>query len=76
VVGLPRDAGLFCGDGNNVLDLGEVKNLAVVKGMERPAKRKAVVSMKFFEKQTPLLQSGMMGQVVLRIRVHQPSRIY
>ena len=36
------------------------------KGMARPTKRKAVVSMKFFEKDSPLLRSGMIGPVVLQ----------
>lgn len=36
------------------------------KGTARPTRRKAVVSMKFFEKDTPLLRSGMMGPVVLQ----------
>ena len=36
------------------------------KGLPRPTKRKAVVSFKFFEKDTPLLRSGMMGPVVLQ----------
>ena len=36
------------------------------KGMARRTKRKAGVSMKFFEKDSPLLRSGMMGPVVLQ----------
>ena len=36
------------------------------KGLPRPTKRKAVVSFKFFEKDTPLLRSGMMEPVVLQ----------
>ena len=36
------------------------------KGMPRPTKRKAVVSMKFFEKDTPLLRSGLLSPVVLQ----------
>jgi hypothetical protein len=36
------------------------------KGQPRPTKRKAVVSMKFFEKDSPLLRSGMIGPVVLK----------
>ena len=32
----------------------------------RPTRRRAVVSFKFFEKDTPLLRSGMMGPVVLK----------
>ena len=35
------------------------------QGLPRPTKRKAIVSFKFFEKDTPLLRSGMMGPVVL-----------
>ena len=35
------------------------------KGMPRPTNRKAVVSMKFFEKDTPLLRSGLLGPVVI-----------
>lgn len=36
------------------------------QGLPRPTKRKAVVSFKFFEKDSPLLRSGMMGPVVLQ----------
>ena len=37
------------------------------QGQPRPSKRKAVVSFKFFEKDTPLLRSGLIGPVVLKI---------
>lgn len=37
------------------------------QGLPRPTKRKAVISFKFFEKDTPLLRSGMMGPVALKI---------
>ena len=36
------------------------------QGQPRPSKRKAVVSFKFFEKDTPLLRSGLIGPVVLK----------
>jgi hypothetical protein len=36
------------------------------KGQPRPTNRKAVVSMKFFEKDAPLLRSGLLGPVVLQ----------
>ena len=37
------------------------------QGQPRPSKRKAIVSFKFFEKDTPLLRSGLIGPVVLKI---------
>ena len=37
------------------------------QGQPRPSNRKAVVSFKFFEKDTPLLRSGLIGPVVLKI---------
>ena len=46
------------------------------KGKPRPTKRKAVISMKFFEKDTPLLRSGLLGPVVLQkktAKALQPS---
>lgn len=36
------------------------------QGQPRPSKRKAVVSFKFFEKDTPLLRSGLIGPVMLK----------
>lgn len=36
------------------------------QGQPRPSKRKAIVSFKFFEKDTPLLRSGLIGPVVLK----------
>ena len=36
------------------------------KGEPRPTRRKAVVSFKYFDRDTPLLRSGMMGPVVLQ----------
>ncbi len=36
------------------------------KGMPRPTKRKAVISFKFYEKDSPLMPSGLMGPVLLR----------
>ena len=45
-------------------------------GQPRPSKRKAVVSFKFFEKDTPLLRSGLIGPVVLKktaVLAQQPS---
>ena len=36
------------------------------QGQPRPSMRKAVVSFKFFEKDTPLLRSGLIGPVVLK----------
>ena len=46
------------------------------QGQPRPSKRKAVVSFKFFEKDTPLLRSGLIGPVVLKktaVLAQQPS---
>ena len=37
------------------------------QGQPRPSKRKAIVSFNFFEKDTPLLRSGLIGPVVLKI---------
>jgi len=39
------------------------------QGLPRPTKRKTVVSMKFFDKDTPLLRSGLIGPVALQKRV-------
>ena len=38
------------------------------QGLSRPTRRKAVVSMKFLEKDTPLLRSGMLGPVALQMK--------
>jgi len=38
------------------------------RGTPRPSRRKAVVSFKFFEKDSPLLRSGLLGPVVLQKR--------
>lgn len=46
------------------------------QGQPRPSKRKAVVSFKFFEKDTPLLRSGLIGPVMLKktaVLAQQPS---